>query len=219
MINQIIRLTLIPFSIFFISWTKPPINQSEPTKTTMMSRKEIHDYFSNKNNDLNEIEGLWSLGVIRDLYENGKRVTSESEPHMIGLAIIKDGGLFRVHDVNGAETDFIATFTETDESDTYAYQCYFTETNDTVNTTARFSNNSFLQYEYDSPQGVMMKYYYKPGTDNAEQVKKMIENNNLRLHWKFTWIKYKPSDSTHPQWQILNGWDSDFPTIAKPFRF
>tara|TARA_B100000586_G_C19998011_1_gene379161 strand:- start:15 stop:590 length:576 start_codon:yes stop_codon:yes gene_type:complete len=187
------------------------------------SKQEINDYFIKNHDNLNQIEGMWSLGVIRTLYKYGKRVASESELHRVGLAIIKEGDLFRVYDVNGEATDFIATFNETDELDNYDYQCYFTETNDLVKAIASFSGDLFLRYEYDAPKGIMMKYYYKSGLyKDSKLVKKMIEDGRLRLNWKFSWLKYSPVDSTKAEWQILDYWDdwgNDFPTITKPFIF
>ena len=159
MINQTLKLSLV-FSITFISCTTPLYYDSEPIMV-VKSKQEINDYFLKNHNNLNPIEGMWSLGVIRTLYKNGKRVASESELHRMGLAIIKEGDLFRVYDVNGEATDFIATFNETDESGNYDYQCYFTETKDFVKAIARFSGDLFLRYEYDAPKGIMMKYYYK----------------------------------------------------------
>ncbi len=221
MINQTLKLSLV-FSITFISCTNPLYYDSEPIMV-VKSKQEINDYFIKNHDNLNPIEGMWSLGVIRTLYKNGKRVASESELHRVGLAIIKEGDLFRVYDVNGEATDFIATFNETDELDNYDYQCYFTETNDLVKAIARFSGDLFLRYEYDAPKGIMMKYYYKSGLyKDSKLVKKMIEDGRLRLNWKFSWLKYSPVDSTKAEWQILDYWDdwgNDFPTITKPFIF
>jgi len=221
MINQTLKLSLV-FSITFISCTNPLYYDSEPIMV-VKSKQEINDYFIKNHDNLNPIEGMWSLGVIRTLYKNGKRVASESELHRMGLAIIKEGDLFRVYDVNGEATDFIATFNETDELDNYDYQCYFTETNDLVKAIARFSGDLFLRYEYDAPKGIMMKYYYKSGLyKDSKLVKKMIEDGSLRLNWKFSWLKYSPVDSTKSEWQILDYWDdwgNDFPTITKPFIF
>ncbi len=221
MINQTLKLSLV-FSITFISCTNPLYYDSEPIMV-VKSKQEINDYFIKNHDNLNQIEGMWSLGVIRTLYKYGKRVASESELHRVGLAIIKEGDLFRVYDVNGEATDFIATFNETDELDNYDYQCYFTETNDLVKAIARFSGDLFLRYEYDAPKGIMMKYYYKSGLyKDSKLVKKMIEDGRLRLNWKFSWLKYSPVDSTKAEWQILDYWDdwgNDFPTITKPFIF
>ena len=221
MINQTLKLSLV-FSITFISCTNPLYYDSEPIMV-VKSKQEINDYFIKNHDNLNPIEGMWSLGVIRTLYKYGKRVASESELHRVGLAIIKEGDLFRVYDVNGEATDFIATFNETDESGNYDYQCYFTETNDLVKAIARFSGDLFLRYEYDAPKGIMMKYYYKSGLyKDSKLVKKMIEDGRLRLNWKFSWLKYSPVDSTKAEWQILDYWDdwgNDFPTITKPFIF
>ncbi len=221
MINQTLKLSLV-FSITFISCTNPLYYDSEPIMV-VKSKQEINDYFIKNHDNLNQIEGMWSLGVIRTLYKYGKRVASESELHRVGLAIIKEGDLFRVYDVNGEATDFIATFNETDELDNYDYQCYFTETNDLVKAIASFSGDLFLRYEYDAPKGIMMKYYYKSGLyKDSKLVKKMIEDGRLRLNWKFSWLKYSPVDSTKAEWQILDYWDdwgNDFPTITKPFIF
>tara|TARA_B110000014_G_C19878107_1_gene454502 strand:+ start:120 stop:707 length:588 start_codon:yes stop_codon:yes gene_type:complete len=187
------------------------------------SKQEINDYFIKNHDNLNPIEGMWSLGVIRTLYKNGKRVASESEPHRMSLAIIKEGDLFRVHDVNGEPSNYIAHFNGTNESGNYDYQCYFTETNDLVKTIASFSGDLFLRYEYDAPKGIMMKYYYKSGLHKGSKlVKKMIEDGSLRLNWKFSWLKYSPVDSTKAEWQILDywdDWDNDFPTITNPFFY
>ena len=221
MINQTLKLSLV-FSITFISCTNPLYYDSEPIMV-VKSKQEINDYFIKNHDNLNQIEGMWSLGVIRTLYKNGKRVASESELHRMGLAIIKEDDLFRVYDVNGEATDFIATFNETDELDNYDYQCYFTETNDLVKAIARFSGDLFLRYEYDAPKGIMMKGYYKSGLyEGSKLVKKMIEDGSLRLNWKFSWLKYSPVDSTKAEWQILDYWDdwgNEFPTITKPFIF
>ena len=221
MINQTLKLSIV-FSITFISCTNPLYYDSEPIMV-VKSKQEINDYFIKNHDNLNQIEGMWSLGVIRTLYKYGKRVASESELHRVGLAIIKEGDLFRVYDVNGEATDFIATFNETDELDNYDYQCYFTETKDFVKAIARFSGDLFLRYEYDAPKGIMMKYYYKSGLyKDSKLVKKMIEDGRLRLNWKFSWLKYSPVDSTKAEWQILDYWDdwgNDFPTITKPFIF
>ena len=221
MINQTLKLSLV-FSITFISCTNPLYYDSEPIMV-VKSKQEINDYFIKNHDNLNQIEGMWSLGVIRTLYKYGKRVASESELHRVGLAIIKEGDLFRVYDVNGEATDFIATFNETDELDNYDYQCYFTETNDLVKAIASFSGDLFLRYEYDAPKGIMMKYYYKSGLyKDSKLVKKMIEDGSLRLNWKFSWLKYSPVDSTKAEWQILDYWDdwgNEFPTITKPFIF
>ena len=221
MINQTLKLSLV-FSITFISCTNPLYYDSEPIMV-VKSKQEINDYFIKNHDNLNPIEGMWSLGVIRTLYENGKRVVSESEPHRMGLAIIKEDDLFRVYDVNGEATNFIATFNETDESGNYDYQCYFTETNDLVKAIASFSGDLFLRYEYDAPKGIMMKSYYKSGRyKGSKLVKKMIEDGSLRLHWKFTWIKYSPVNSTKTNWEILDYWDYwgyDFLTLTKPFKF
>ena len=34
-----------------------------------------------------------------------------------------------------------------------------------------------------------MNYYYKAGP-YKEEVKRIIEDENIRLNWKFSWVKY-----------------------------
>ena len=218
MINQTLKLSIV-FSITFISCTNPLYYDSEPIMV-VKSKQEINDYFIKNHDNLNPIEGMWSLGVIRTLYKNGKRVASESELHRMGLAIIKEGDLFRIYDINGKPVNYIASFHKTDETAVYNYQCYFTDTKDFVSTTASLFGNSIIRYEYDAPNGIMMNYYYKFGPDKGSKVvKRMIEDGNMRLNWKFSWIKYFPvesTESTKTYYPLFDYWVDDFPTIAKP---
>ena len=157
------------------------------------TKEEVMDYFSKNKDNLEPIEGLWTLGVIRTLYEYGKKVVTESEPNRMDLAVIKEGDLFRIYKMNGDPISFIASFTQTDESGIYDYKCYFTDTKDMVSTTAKLFGDSMLRYEYDAPKGILMNYYYKAGP-YKEEVKRIIEDENIRLNWKFAWTKYIQND-------------------------
>ena len=149
------------------------------------------NYFLKNKDNLEPIEGFWSLGVIKTLYEYGIKVVTESEPNRMDLAVIKEDDLFRIYNMNGDPISFIASFTQTDESGIYGYKCYFTDTKDMVSTTARLFGNSMLKYEYDAPKGIMMNYYYKKGpSKGSKEVKRSIEDENIRLNWKFSWTKY-----------------------------
>jgi hypothetical protein len=147
-------------------------------------------------------------------------VASESEPNRMRIAVIKEGDLFRIYNINGKPFNYIASFHKTDESGIYDYQCYFTDTKDFVSSTASLFDNSIIRYEYDAPKGILMNYYYKSGPDKGSKVvKKMIEDGNMRLSWKFSWIKYFPVESiesTKTYYLLFNYWAEDFPTIAKP---
>ena len=155
------------------------------------TKEEMMNYFLKNKDNLEPIEGLWSLGVIKALYVYGIKVVTESEPNRMDLAVIKEGDLFRIYKMNGDPISFIASFTQTDESGIYDYKCYFTETKDMVSTTANLFGNSMLKYEYDAPKGILMNYYYKAGPDKgSKEVKRIIEDENLRLNWKFSWVKY-----------------------------
>ena len=161
------------------------------------TKEEMMNYFLKNKDNLEPIEGFWSLGVIKTLYEYGIKVVTESEPNRMDLAVIKEDNLFRIYKMNGDPISFIASFTQTDESAIYDYKCYFTDTKDMVSTTARLFGNSMLRYEYDAPKGIMLNYYYKAGPDKgSKEVKRIIEDGNLRLNWKFSWIKYASDDLT-----------------------
>ena len=155
------------------------------------NKDEMMNYFFKNKDNLDAIEGVWSLCVIRTLYINGKKVVTESESNRMDLAVIKEDNLFRIYNVDGNPTYYIAGLTQTDESDIYDYKCYFTETKDMVSTTAKLFGDSMLKYEYDAPEGIMMNYYFKAGPHKgSKEVKRSIENGNMRLNWKFYWIKY-----------------------------
>jgi hypothetical protein len=47
----------------------------------------------------------------------------------------------------------------------------------------------------------------------------MIEDGNMRLSWKFSWIKIFPvesTESTKTYYPLFDYWVEDFPTITKP---
>jgi len=203
-----------------ISCKNPLLDENMEERNQVNNKEEIMNYVSKNKDNLDQIEGLWTLGVIRTLYVHGKMVASESEPNRMRLAVIKEGDLFRIYDINGKPVNYIASFHKTDKSGIYDYQCYFTDTKDFVRTTASLFDNSIIRYEYDAPKGILMNYYYKSGPDKGSKVvKKMIEDGNMRLSWKFSWIKYFPVESiesTKTYYPLFNYWAEDFPTIAKP---
>ena len=196
MINQHIK-PVLSFALVLLGCINPLYEEDIEEFNHVKTKEEMMDYFSKNKDNLEPIEGLWSLGVVRTLYEYGIKIVSESEPNRMDLAVIKEGDLFRIYNMNGDPISFIASFTQTDESGIYDYKCYFTETMDTVSTTARLLGNSRLKYEYDAPEGIMMNYYYNKGpSKGSREVKRIIENGNLRLNWKFSLIKYILVEST-----------------------
>ena len=190
MINQHIKLVL-PFALVLLGCINPLIEEDIEEFHLGKTKEEMINYFSKNKDNLEPIEGFWSLGVIKTLYEYGIKVVTESEPNRMDLAVIKEDDLFRIYNMNGDPVNFIASFTQTDESAIYDYKCYFTDTKDMVSTTASLFGNSILRYEYDAPKGILMNYYYKAGPDKgSKEVKRIIEDGNLRLNWKFAWTKY-----------------------------
>ena len=196
MINQHIKL-VFSFALVLFGCINPLYEEDIEEFNHVKTKEEMMDYFSKNKDNLEPIEGLWSLGVVRTLYEYSIKIVSESEPNRMDLAVIKEGDLFRIYKMNGDPISFIASFTQTDESGIYGYKCYFTDTKDMVSTTAKLFGNSMLKYEYDAPKGIMMNYYYKKGpSKGSKEVKRNIEDGNMRLNWKFSWIKYDPVEST-----------------------
>ena len=196
MINQHIKLVL-SFALVLFGCVNPLYEENIEEFNHVKTKEEMMDYFSKNKDNLEPIEGLWSLGVVRTLYEYSIKIASESETNRMDLAVIKEGELFSIYNMNGDPINFIASFTQTDESGIYDYKCYFTETKDMISTTASMFGNSRLKYEYDVPKRIMMNYYYNKGPSKGlKEVKRIIENGNLRLNWKFSWIKYTPAQST-----------------------
>jgi len=194
MINQHIKL-VFSFALVLFGCINPLYEEDIEEFNHGKTKEEMMNYFSKNKDNLEAIEGLWSLGVIKALYVYDKKVVTESEPNRMDLAVIKEGDLFRIYNMNGNPISFIASFTQTDESGIYDYKCYFTETKDIVSTTASLFGNSILRYEYDAPKGIMMNYYYKAGPDKgSKEVKRIIEDGNMRLNWKFAWTKYIQND-------------------------
>ena len=194
MINQHIKLVL-SFALVLFGCINPLYEEDIEEFSHGKTKEEMMNYFSKNKDNLEAIEGLWSLGVIKALYVYDIKVVTESEPNRMDLAVIKEGDLFSIYNMNGDPISFIASFTQTDESGIYDYKCYFTETKDMVSTTARLFGNSMLRYEYDVPKGIMMNYYYKAGPDKgSKEVKRIIEDENIRLNWKFAWTKYIQND-------------------------
>ena len=190
MINQHIK-PVLSIALVLFGCINPLYEEDIEEFNHGKTKEEMMNYFSKNKDNLEAIEGLWTLGVIRTLYEYGIKVVTESEPNRMDLAVIKEGDLFRIYNMNGYPISFIASFTQTNESGIYDYKCYFTETKDIVSTTASLFGNSRLRYEYDAPKRIMMNYYYKKGpSKGSKEVKRSIEDGNLRLNWKFSWIKY-----------------------------
>ena len=196
MINQHIK-PVLSFVLVLFGCINPLYEEDIEEFYHGKTKEEMMNYFSKNKDNLEPIEGLWTLGVVRTLYEKSIKIAAESEPNRMGLAVIKEGDLFRIYNVNGNPINYIASFTQTDESEFYDYKCYFTETKDMVSTTARLFGNSRLRYEYDAPKRIMMNYYYNKGpSKGSKEVKRSIEDGYLRLNWKFSWIKYDPVEST-----------------------
>ena len=216
MISQYIKPVLV-FSLMLCGYNNPSDKEVKEEVNQVDILDHIMNYLSKNKGNLDPIEGLWSLGVIRTLYVYGEKIALESEPNRMVLAVIKEGDLFRIYDENGVPVDYIASFKQTDRTDIYAYECYFTETKDSVASKVSLFSNSQFYYEYDAPKGIMMNYYFKAELDkDSIKVKKSIEEGNIRLKWQFSGLKYFPVESNKTYYPLYDYWVPDFPTISKP---
>jgi|TARA_B100001964_G_scaffold196941_1_gene221748 hypothetical protein len=51
------------------------------------------------------------------------------------------------------------------------------------------------------------KWWTKRPTDKGSKlVKRMVEDGNMRLSWKFSWIKYYPIESTKTYYPLFDYW-------------
>ena len=120
MINQHIKLVL-SFALVLFGCINPLYEEDIEELNHGNTKEEMMNYFLKNKDNLEPIEGFWSLGVIKTLYEYGIIIASESEPNRMDLAVIKEGDLFTIYNMNGDPISFIASFTQTDESGIYGY--------------------------------------------------------------------------------------------------
>ena len=114
MINQHIKLVL-SFALVLFGCINPLYEEDIEEFNHGKTREEMMNYFSKNKDNLEAIEGLWTLGVVRTLYEKSIKIAAESETNRMDLAVIKEGDLFRIYNMNGNPISFIASFTQTDE--------------------------------------------------------------------------------------------------------
>jgi S1-C subfamily serine protease len=139
------------------------------------------NYFDNAKN-LDPIEGLWSLNVIRTLYYYNDIVTQETEEVRSEWGIKRYDNLsFRIIDIGkGSSNDksgFEAYFESSAINGFYTYKCNFTNPNWSIKTNATLKNNFIIEYEYFVSQAYLNANKYQRG---------------YRLHWKFIWTKKYP---------------------------
>lgn len=136
--------------------------------------------------NLDPIEGIWTLNVVRTLSMNGAVVGEETEVMLSEWVVLrKDKFRFEVIDIGaGSRYDkgqkFTAYFESTARPGVYTYRCDFKSPHWTAKSYATLTDEVFIEYEYDTSEAYLKKAYganYRPG---------------MNLHWKFFWTKKFP---------------------------
>lgn len=147
------------------------------------SKSELIKYLDNQNN-LDPIEGLWSLNVVRTLYYYNQIVRQETEEVRSEWGIKRYDNLsFKVINIGESAYDdkgsFEAYFESSAINGFYTYKCNYTNPNWSAKTNATLTDDFIIEYEFFVSQAYLnaSKYNYKPGH---------------RLHWKFIWTKKYP---------------------------
>ena len=135
------------------------------------------------NNNLDPIEGIWTLHVVNTLFQNHDSICEETQYMRSEWAVLKgDNQRFTIIDIGGAEkenkaTDFIAYFQKTKSNGLYTYKCKFANPNWTAKSKVTMTDGVILEYGYFVGKAYLKTEYkedYKPG---------------LRLRWRFIWTK------------------------------
>jgi|ERR1035437_1212426 hypothetical protein len=152
--------------------------QNTMNKDSVIKYLDIHK-------NLNPIEGIWTLHVVRTLFTE-KDSIEETQYMRSSWAVLRENGKrFRVIDIGGAEkdtdaTDFKAYFEATSTDGLYSYRCDFNNPNWIAKSKATLKDNFILEYGYFASKAYLKQAYkdeYKDG---------------LKLRWKFTWTKEYP---------------------------
>jgi S1-C subfamily serine protease len=144
----------------------------------------ITNYFDSQSN-LDPIEGIWTLNVVRTLYFNNEIVGTETEEILSEWTVVRENKLrFKVVDIGEKskedDGEFYAYFESTSIDGLYTYKCLFTKPDWTAKCNAQLSNNSIIEYEYFASE-VYMKDAYKK-----------TYRKGLNLKWDFIWTKKYP---------------------------
>ena len=142
------------------------------------------EYFIERG-DLDPIEGIWSLNVVRELYYYDSLIHSESEEMRSEWAIAyHDETTYKVYGLS-EKADFEAFFEKTAIDDFYNYKCSFNNPTWEAKANVNLENNSVIKYGYF--------------VDDIF-VKEMMGDDyihGMKYYWGFTWVKKYPLNSIH----------------------
>ena len=131
-------------------------------------------------NNVDDIEGIWSLGVTRRLTMDNMTYIERDESYSEWI-IIKEGKKSVVKPVYDIPLDipFRASFEKVGR-DSYIYRCDFYELNWKVVTKAQMTSGNIIQYGYDADKSYLKKVYGKE------------YKSDMVLSWEFRWTKIYP---------------------------
>jgi len=153
-------------------------------------KAKMLSYFDINIENLEQIEGIWSLNVIRTLTYNGQIIGKETEEIRSEWAVIRSSKLsFKVCDIGKAENekgakDFEAYFEKTAIEGFYTYKCQYYNPNWIGKSNVELTSGVILDYSFYVDDVYMKDRYksnYRPG---------------LKLHWHFIWTKKYPQKNT-----------------------
>jgi len=149
-----------------------------------MNKDSVIKYL-NTHKNLDPIEGIWTLHVVRTLFLKQDSI-EETQYMRSSWAVLRvNRKCFQVIDIGGAEletdaTDFKAYFKATSTVGIYSYKCYFNNPGWIAKSKATLKDNFILEYSYFASKAYLKQAY----KDEYE--------SGLKLRWKFTWTKEYP---------------------------
>ncbi len=141
----------------------------------------FENYFMERGN-LDPIEGVWSLSVVRKLYLDDELIHEDSEQNKSEWAVAFDSeGIFKVYGID-EEAEFTAYFNKTSFDGIYNYECSFISPSWDAEATATLEgDNDIIRYGY------FVDDVFLRQIDSYER--------GMKLYWEFTWNKKFPDQS------------------------
>ena len=159
-------------------------NDSEVQSDLYDGTFSFKEYFIERE-DLDPIEGIWRLDVVRELYYYDSLIYSESEQMRSEWAVAyHDETTYKVYGLS-EKSDFEAFFEKTAIDDLYNYKCSF------KNPTWDAKSNVKLELE-----NTIIRYGYFVDDVYLQEIMGEDYVNGMKLYWDFTWIKKYPINKT-----------------------
>jgi S1-C subfamily serine protease len=163
----------------------------------LKSESAFKIFFEQNIQNLDPIEGIWSVNVKSKKYYGGSFKAEASNQNVKTWAIKKSGEKFIVCELNDAPNEFLITFSKTAISGIYIYDKKNQWNNLIYTTNATLTGNSFLEYSYQLNEEDIKKHYLaeqkRAGlTLSANELKLFVSQTQLINEFK--WIKIFPTE-------------------------